>query len=83
MNQTGKKRYPIEIREYDYGWVITYFDQNGRVKHVISAESEIQAFRAAHRMVHNYRLSGDALVCFGGKGCFVYNIEKLMRTHHK
>lgn len=71
-------RFPIEVRQYDYGWTVTCFAPDGRVRHVTTADSEIQALRAAHRMVHAYRLSGDILVALSDRRPFRIDVERLM-----
>lgn len=72
----------LEIRQYDYGWNIVYYDVDGHVKHLLTAENEIQAFRAAHRLVHIYKLSGQARVALLGRPEFLMDVERLMHRNH-
>ncbi len=68
----------LEVRQYDYGWNVTCFGEDGHVKHLLSADSEIQAFRSAHRLVHLYHLSGQILVALQGRPEFLMDVERLM-----
>lgn len=53
---------PLEIRQYPYGWTITCFDGTGHVRHVATADTEIQAYRAARKLAAIYHLHGRARV---------------------
>lgn len=69
---------PIEVRQYDYGWTITCFGPDGRVRHVATADSRGQALEAAHRMIDAYHLQPTVLIARRGNHPRVVDIEHLM-----
>ncbi|MGE0080346.1 MAG: hypothetical protein AB7U81_03510 [Thiohalomonadaceae bacterium] len=53
---------PLEIRQHPYGWTVTCLDESGHIRHVATADNEIQAYRAARKLAGIYRLQGRARV---------------------
>jgi hypothetical protein len=53
---------PLEIRQHPYGWTVTCLDDTGRIRHVATADNEIQAYRSARKLASIYRLPGPAWV---------------------
>lgn len=54
--------YPLEVRQYPYGWQIAVFDGHGHVRHLVGAESESQAMRSARKLVRLYGIDGEVLI---------------------
>lgn len=69
-------RWPLQLARFSYGWTVTVYDAKGHVRHLASAESEVQALRVARRLVRVYHIQNDILVRTS-KGNFVYPISKL------
>ena len=72
---------PLQIRQYDYGWSVIYFGPDGHVRHLVSTDDEVHAFRAARGVVQTYNISGQMLV-HTVRGDYLYSIAKLLAEGH-
>lgn len=69
-------RWPLQVGAYSYGWTVTVYDHRGHVRHLATADSEIQAFRLARKMARTYHIESDILVRTP-KGRYIYPAAKL------
>jgi hypothetical protein len=77
-NRRDYKLWPLQIQQYSYGWMITYYGQTGQVLHLANATSEIQAYRNAYIIAQTYEFEGEALV-ISSKGIYPYDVIKLLK----
>jgi hypothetical protein len=77
---TSGARIPLEIHETGDGWTVTCYRSDGHVRHVAYADTEIEAYRIAHSLVHLYNLTGTVLIS-SSKGEAIRDIERLMHPH--
>jgi len=66
----------LTISEHDYGWTVVYTDESGHVRHLVSEDSELRAFRSARKVAHIYNLHGKVRV-ETARGTLYYDIDKL------
>lgn len=71
---------PLEIRQYPYGWTVTCVDDVGHVRHVATADTEIQAYRAARKLAGIYQLHGRARV-ITPRGDYFIDVAPERHTH--
>lgn len=72
-------RWPIQIRQAPYGWTVTCYNSDGHIRHVTTAPSEMQAYRAAFNMAHSYNVDTQILVN-SHKGELKVNLDKLLKA---
>ena len=56
------KTWPLRIRQYQNNWTISYHDPNGRIIHILNADSQISAFRAADKLLNLYQLPNEVIL---------------------
>ncbi len=79
------RRPPLQIRQFSYGWSVIYYGPDGHVRHLVSVDDEVRAFRTARQLVRMYHLQGDMLV-HSQRGNYLYSISKLLdeaTRHHE
>lgn len=54
--------WPLRIRQYQDNWTVTYHDPNGRIIHVLNADSQISAFRSADKLLNLYQIQADVVM---------------------
>lgn len=55
-------RWPIQVRQAHYGWTVTCYNPDGHARHVLTADSEMEAYRAAYNMAKIYHVENQILV---------------------
>jgi len=55
-------QWPLRIRQYQDNWTVSYHDPKGRIIHVLNADSQISAFRAADKLLNLYQIQNDVIM---------------------
>jgi len=55
-------QWPLRIRQYQNNWTVSYHDPNGRIIHVLNADSQISAFRSADKLLNLYQIQNDVIM---------------------
>lgn len=75
-------RWPLQIRQSHYGWTVTVYNQDGHARHILTVDSEMEAYREARNLSKIYRVSVPAYaITF--KGEMKVDLERLLRHRHK
>lgn len=72
-------RWPIQIRQAGFGWTVTCYNPDGHAKHILTANSEMEAYRAAYNLANIYRVENQILVNTL-KGERRVDLSKLLKT---
>lgn len=75
-------RWPIQISQTNYGWTVTCYNKDGHVRHVLTANSEMEAYRAASSMAKIYRVDAQVLVN-SFKGRLTVDLDRLLKPRTK
>ncbi len=71
------RQWPLQVHQHNYGWTVTYYSEDGHIKHLLTVDSQMEAMRRARNLVRAYRLSPVVLV-IGSRGGARVNVEKLL-----
>jgi len=74
--------WPIQIRQTHYGWTVTCYNPDGHAKHILTANSEMEAYRAAYNLANIYRVETPILVN-SFKGELKVDLNKLLKSRAK
>lgn len=69
--------WPLRIRIYQGHWSITFHEKSGKLLHVMNANSQIEAFRAADKLATLYHFDGEILLQSDGENQLI-NVRKIM-----
>ncbi|MGM0594382.1 MAG: hypothetical protein ACQETD_07595 [Pseudomonadota bacterium] len=72
-------RWPIQIRQTHYGWTVTCYNSDGHARHILTADSEMEAYRAAYNMAKIYHIETPVLVN-SFKGELRIDLNRLLKS---
>jgi hypothetical protein len=77
MSNRSYGQWPLRIHQARSDWTISYHDPQGKIIHLMTAESQIAAYRAADKLASLYGFDGESLLT-GTKGEQIIDIHKIM-----
>ena len=82
QNNTDYKQWPLRIRQYQNNWTVSYHDPNGRIIHLLSADSQIDAFRSADKLLNLYNIQNEVIMESSTDDRLV-DVKKMMHFREK
>ncbi len=70
-------QWPLRIHQNRSNWSISYHDPQGKIIHLLNADTQIAAYRAADKLAALYGFDGETLIS-GPKGTQAINVHKMM-----
>lgn len=75
-------RWPLQIRQTNYGWTVTVYNTDGHARHLLTADSEIEAYREAYNLAKIYRVGNPVLVTTV-KGKRKVDLDQMLSSRRK
>jgi hypothetical protein len=75
-------RWPLQIRLTNYGWTVTVYNQDGHARHLLTASTEMEAYREAYSLAKIYHVENPVLVTTF-KGERKVDLDKMLKSSHK
>ena len=72
-------KWPIQIRQSNYGWTVTCYNNDGHARHILTVNTEMEAYREAYSIAKTYRVGKPVLVTTD-KGVRTVDLEKLLKS---
>lgn len=80
--QRSYAQWPLRIHHNRSDWSISFHDPQGKIIHLLNAESQISAYRAAEKLANLYHYDGETLIQ-SANGSQTINIHKVMNFRNQ